>query len=90
MNSSRWFSKLSRGWFQASRVSVQTDFSLSSTMKRIGSPWLRLYLMHSCAMPVSAVMSPTKQCTRASSPLRWIAIAVPTAIGKTPPTMADE
>ena len=41
-------------------------------------------------MPLSAVISPMKQCTRASSPLRWIAIAVPTAIGSTPPTIAEE
>ena len=36
------------------------------------------------------VISPMKQWTRASSPLRAIAIAVPTAIGRTPPTIADE
>ena len=42
-------------------------------------------------MPVSAVMSPIKQNTLLSfSFFSLIDIAVPTAIGKTPPTKAEE
>ena len=47
--------------------------------------------MLSCAIPVSAVISPIKQNTLdAFSFLYLIDIAVPTAIGNTPPTNAEE
>ena len=55
------FSKVNAGWFHVSRVSVQTDLALSSTMNRMGRLWLKEYLIHSLAMPVSEVMSPMKQ-----------------------------
>ena len=41
-------------------------------------------------MPVSAVMSPMKQCTRPGSFRRCRPKAIPTAMGRIPPTIADE